>query len=403
MKKLSLVVLLVAALAGCPPPPPTKGEGPAPAADGGVAAATPKSQTRIGALPLSSPVLIVEGVTFTRADLERAIQQHAASMGMPPSDMVPEVRDTLEAPAYEKIVDRQLFSTEAKKRGLWPSDQKVAEEREKILRTLPPSLTIDGFFAKLGTDDVGFRKEIATDVALGALFEALQKEQKKPDPKIVRQFFDDNKDKFVKPEAASASHILVRLERGAPQEQVEKAQQRAAEIRKEVAGKDKATFARVALAKSEDPRVKDNKGDLGKFPRGVLVKELDQAVFALKDGELSEVIRTDFGLHIVRGQGISKAGLSTFDEVKAMIEEREGAKLFAASLDALVLGMRKSAKIDRLVEPAPSSVMPTGKAPPGAGALPVPLAPMAPQGSPPPAPTPPPAPPVVVPPGGATG
>lgn len=399
MKKLSLVVLLVGGLAGCPPPPPTKGEVPAPAADGGAPVTAPQSQTRIGKLPMSSPVLIVEGVTFTRADIERAIAQHAASMGMPPSDMVPDVRDTLESPAYEKLIDRQLFSAEAKKRGLWPTDEKVAEEREKILRTMPPALTVEGFLAKLGTDDDGFRKEIATDLALGSLFQALQKEQKAADPKVIRKFYDDNKDKFVKPEMASASHILVRLERTATPEQVTTAQARAAELRKEVAGKDKATFARVALAKSEDPRAKDNKGDLGKFPRGMLVKELDQLVFALKDGEVSDVVRTDFGLHIVRGQGISKPGLSTFDEVKPMIEEREGSKLFAASLDELVLTMRKNAKIDRLVEPAPSSVYSPTKPPPEGAAPPAPTPVVVPPaGSPPPAPTP-----VVVPPGGTTG
>lgn len=404
MKKLPVVVLVLFALAGCPPEQGKKAELVGPSSDGGSAAPVPTagSQTKIGALPMNAPVLTVEGVTFARMDIERAISQHAASMGMPPDDMVPDVRDTLELPAYEKLIDRTLFRAEATKRGLYPTDAEVVAERDRILKSLPPAMTVDGFLAKLGTDDAGFQKEIATDLALGKLFETLQKEQKPPDPAVVRKFYDDNKDKFIAPEMASASHILVRLDRGASPADAEAAQQHAAALRKEVAGKDKATFAKVALAKSEDPRVKDNKGDLGRFPRGMLVKELDEAAFTLKDGQVSEIVRSDFGLHIMRGQGITKAGQSTFEQVKPMIEEREGGKLFAASLDALVEGMRKNAKIDRLVEPAhlPSSA---GGRPP-----PAPLPGLAPPAMPPvpsvPAPPAAPAPPhPVVPPGGATG
>ncbi|OGQ25379.1 MAG: hypothetical protein A2138_26600 [Deltaproteobacteria bacterium RBG_16_71_12] len=401
MKKLSVVVLVLVALTGCPPDQGKKGELVAPSSDGGSVAPKPTagSQTKIGALPMNAPVLIVEGVTYSRADIERAISQHAASMGMPPDDMVADVRDTLELPAYEKLIDRHLFSAEAKKRALWPTDEQVVAERDRILQSLPPALTVEGFLQKLGTDDAGFRKEIATDLALGKLFEALQKEQKPPDPAVVRKFYDDNKDKFIAPEMASASHILVRLDRGASPADVEAAQQHAAGLRKEVAGKDKATFAKVALAKSEDPRVKDNKGDLGKFPRGVLVKELDEAAFKLKDGEVSEVVRSDFGLHILRGQGITKAGQSSFDQVKAMIEEREGGKAFATSLDALVEGMRKTAKIDRVVEPAHLPSLLGGKPPQSPAPLPVPL----PAAPPAPAPAPASPAPVAVPPGGSTG
>ncbi|MBI1949116.1 MAG: peptidylprolyl isomerase [Deltaproteobacteria bacterium] len=404
MKKLSVLVLVLLATTACPPDEGKKGELVTPAADGGSAATPPAgvSQTKIGALPMTAPVLIVEGATFSRADIERAISQHAASMGMPPDDLVPELRDTLELPAYEKLIDRSLFSAEAKKRGLWPTDQQVVAERDRILQSLPPAMTVEGFLQKLGTDDAGFQKEIAIDLALGKLFETLQKEQKPPDPALVKKFYDDNKDKFMAPEMASASHILVRLDRGASPADVEAAQKHAAAIRKEVAGKDKATFAKVALAKSEDPRVKDNKGDLGRFPRGVLVKELEEASFSLKDGQVSDIVRSDFGLHILRGQGISKAGLSTFEQVKAMIEQREGGKAFAASLDALAEGMRKTAKIQRVVEPAHLTPKGGGVAPPPPTAPPAPL----PMALPPPAPTPPAAPapaPVVVPPGGTTG
>ena len=364
MKKLSVVAFVLVAAIGCPPDKPVTGEvvtpGSADPASGkpgpsaATGAATPSalgagSTTAIGALPMGAPVLIVEGVTYQRGDLERAIAQHAASTGVPPEALEPKIRDALEAPAYEKLIDRHLFSGEAKKRGLWPKDEEVATEHDRILRSLPPAMTVEGFLQKLGTDDQQFRKEIATDLALSKLFEALQKEQKAPDPAAVRKVYQENKDKFVAPELASASHILVQVDRDAKPDVVEAAKKRAEGIRAEVAGKDKATFARVAVAKSQDPRAKENKGDLGKFPRGAMVKELDDAAFKLKDGEVSGIVRTDFGLHILRGQGITKPGTRPFEEVKPMIEQREAGMAFATRRDAIVLDLRKTGKIERVV------------------------------------------------------
>lgn len=410
MKKLSVVAFVLVAAAGCPPDKPVTGEVVTPgtvdpssgkaatATDAG--AATPSalgagSTTTIGALPMTAPVLVVDGVTYLRGDLERAIAQHAASTGIPPDALDVRMRDALESPAYEKLIDRQLFSGEAKKRGLWPKPEEIAAEHDRILKSLPPAMTLEGFLQKLGTDDQGFTREIATDLALSKLFEALQKEQKPPDAAAVRKVYDDNKDKFVAPELASASHILVQVDRGASPAAVEAAQKRAEEIRREVAGKDKATFARVALAKSQDPRVKENKGDLGKFPKGAMVPELDDAAFKLKDGEVSGIVRTDFGLHILRGQGITKAGPRSFDEVKQMIEQREGGMAFMASLDRLVEGLRKSSKIQRVVEPAkPPPPGALGGGPPALPGL---------EGAPPSPASPPPAPPVTIPPGGSAG
>lgn len=393
MKKLAVVVLALAAATGCPPDKAPQGvlvvdAGTAPvAATGDPAkpdAPAEVSKTAISALPMEAPVLIVEDAIYKRADIERAIAQHAASMGMPPDALTPRVRDALEQPAYDKLLDRHLMGAEARRRGLWPDDAAVRTEKEKILRSMPPAMTIETFFKKLGTDDAGLSKEIATDLALSKLFETLQKEQKKPDEAALRKIYDDNKAQFRAPELASASHILVRLEPGAAQEQVAEATRRAEDLRKEVLGKDKAVFAKVAQEKSDDPSAQRNQGNLGKFPRGSMVKAFEDAAFKLKDGEISEVVRSDFGLHIIRGQGTTPAGQIPFEEMKAAIADDEGGRVFMEALDRLIDGLRKKAKVQRIVEPTKSELgeFPGGP-PPG---LPV--------GAPPPPPAPaPPAPP----------
>lgn len=409
MKKLSVLALVLAASA-CPVDKPSTG---AAAADAGVAAPLPTAATpprpssepksAIAALPMGSPVLIVDGVIYTRADLERAISQHAASTGLPPESIDDGVRQALEEPAYEKLLDRHLMSAEAKRRGLWPSDETIAAEKTRIMQSIPSGMTSDTFLQKLNTDDAGFGKEIAIDLALGKLFEAMQKDQKIPDDAALRKIYEDNKAVFVSPETGSASHIFLQLPPGSAPDKTEAAKKRAEELRGMVVGKDKATFARVASEHSEDPNAKKNKGDLGTFPRGALVSQLDEVAFALKDGEISPVVRSDFGLHILRGQGINKAVQRNFDEVKSAIVERERGRLFMTGLETFIAGLRQKSQVQRVVEPMKSPLPPNMggmRPPPGAQGMPMP---MPPGGGAPPAPKKPAAPPATVPPGGAAG
>lgn len=312
------------------------------------------SRSQIAALPMTAPVVSVDDVTFTRADLERAIAQHAVVAGIPPSAVDAPTRDALESPAYEKLVERHLLGREAKKRGLWPTDAEVNAEADKLKQTIPPGKTFAEALASMGTDEKGFVADLASDVAIGKLFEALKKEMGPPDDAALKKVYEENKDKFKIPDTAEAAHILVRVEKGAKPDAERAALDKIKGIRKELVGKDEDTFKKVATEKSEDPSAKLNGGNLGKFARGDMVKEFEDAAFKLKKGELSEPIRSDFGWHLIRGGGSSKGEQKKFEEVKPMIAQREEMKAMMDKVDLLIADLRKAAKITRVQEPVPS-------------------------------------------------
>lgn len=316
------------------------------------------SRSPIAALPMTAPVLNVNEVTFTRADLERAIAQHAVVAGIPPNSLDAQTRDALEAPAYEKLIERHLLGSEARRRGLWPSDAEVKQERDKLTATLPPGKTLDEALKSMGSDEKTFIVDLASDVAIGRLFEKLKAEQPVPDAAHLKQIYEENKAKFAVPDTAQASHILIRVSKDAKPEEVTAALEKVKAIRAEVAGKDAAGFKAVASEKSEDPSARVNGGDLGMFAKGEMVPEFETAAFKLKEGELSEPIRSDFGFHIIRGGGVKKGGQKSFDEVKQIIADREGMRGFMQTVDGMIDGLRKSAKITRVQEPMPSPFAP---------------------------------------------
>jgi len=131
----------------------------------------------------------------------------------------------------------------------------------------------------------------------------------------VKAWYDSHKDKFQQPEERRASHILVASEKIGK----EKAKAKAEEILKDVR-KTPASFGELAKKNSDDPGSAAKGGDLGFFGRGMMVKSFDDAAFSLKEGEISDVVESDFGFHIIKVTGIHAGKDKPLVEVKGEIE-----------------------------------------------------------------------------------
>lgn len=135
--------------------------------------------------------------------------------------------------------------------------------------------------------------------------------------KAVEQEFKDKSFKFKQPRRVKAQHILVKVAEDADEATVEAAKNKLLEAKKEIeGGKD---FASVASQLSEDPGSKDKGGDLGFFGPGTMAKPFEEAAFALKAGEMSDVVRTRFGFHLIKVNEIQEASEKKLEEVQPQI------------------------------------------------------------------------------------
>jgi len=152
----------------------------------------------------------------------------------------------------------------------------------------------------------------------------------------VRTYYEQNKARFTTAEERRASHILIAVDAGAGADARKVAREKAEKLLKQV--RDGADFAALAKANSSDSGSAAQGGDLGYFARGAMVKSFADAAFALKDGEISDVVETEFGYHIIKLTGIKPGAVRSFDEVRKEIEsdlrqQQAGAK-FAETADA---------------------------------------------------------------------
>lgn len=141
----------------------------------------------------------------------------------------------------------------------------------------------------------------------------------KVDPEDVKKAFDDQAKRVQVQEQRQASHILIAVDAKASAEDKQKARAKAEDLLKQVKAKP-AAFADIAKANSQDPGSAVNGGDLGNFKRADMVKPFSDAAFGMKVGDISGVVESEFGLHIIKLTGISATKPPSFEVERARIE-----------------------------------------------------------------------------------
>ncbi|MEO8936363.1 MAG: SurA N-terminal domain-containing protein [Burkholderiaceae bacterium] len=141
-----------------------------------------------------------------------------------------------------------------------------------------------------------------------------------------RAFYDQNKARYTVPEQRRASHILVAAAKDASDADKAKAKAKAEDILKKVRASP-GDFAKLAKQFSDDPGSAANGGDLDYMGKGATVPPFEAAMFALKDKEISDLVQTDFGFHIIELTGIKPMQVKPYEAVKGEIDAEIGKEL----------------------------------------------------------------------------
>jgi len=152
----------------------------------------------------------------------------------------------------------------------------------------------------------------------------------------ARKQYEDHKERYGAPEERQARHILINAAKDVSADKRKAAKDRAEALLKEVRAKPER-FAEVAKANSQDSGSAPSGGDLGFFGRGAMVKPFEDAAFKLKPNEISDIVETEFGYHIIQLVAVKGGGTKPFEEVKPQIVQElklaEASKKFAEQAD----------------------------------------------------------------------
>ena len=139
------------------------------------------------------------------------------------------------------------------------------------------------------------------------------------EPSVLQAYYDEKKQTLAKQEQRRASHILIQLAADADEAAVEAAQKKAADLLQKIRAGE--SFEALARQHSDDPGSAEQGGDLGFFARGAMVPEFDDRVFSMQTGDVSDPVKTQFGLHIIKLVDIQASKIPSFEEAKAELEQ----------------------------------------------------------------------------------
>lgn len=152
----------------------------------------------------------------------------------------------------------------------------------------------------------------------------------------VAAHYEQNKRNYTTDEQRRASHILFNLNKDSSAQEKQTVRTKAEAVLAQVR-KDPAQFAALAKEHSQDPGSKDKGGDLDFFKRGMMTKAFDDSVFQLKKGEMSALVETEYGLHIIYLTDVKPSAVKALDEVKADltadIKKQKASKAYAEAAE----------------------------------------------------------------------
>ena len=178
----------------------------------------------------------------------------------------------------------------------------------------------------------------------------------------LERFYRRHLDLYETQEQVKAAHILLRVAEDATEETRNQRRALAADLLKQL--QEGADFAALAKANSDDKGTAQNGGDLGSFGRGIMVKSFEDAAFSLKPGQLSGIVETPFGYHIIKVEEATEAGVKplvdVIDDVKAgLLVEKARQYAYEKAMDAYNIN-RKSGDLDAAAKANDLGIKETG-------------------------------------------
>jgi peptidyl-prolyl cis-trans isomerase C len=288
----------------------------------------------------------VNGVSITKAEFDRNWAPFLQQKGIPvnhadKSGKVEEFRSEL----IELMVDQELLYQDADKQGFGAKKEQLDEALAKSTQGFPSPEEFEKVLAKNGLTLEGYRDFLQRRFAVDNMLRKQLADVTTVSDKEVDDFYSGNPQQFAVPEQVRARHILIKVEKGATEDQKAAARKKIEEVRTKAEGG--ADFAELAKESSEGPSAPKG-GDLGFFGRGRMVPAFEKAAFALKPGEISGVVETPFGYHIILVEEKKEGGTVPKEEVAEKVRDFLKQQKVAEAVQERIKTLRDKAKIEIL-------------------------------------------------------
>jgi len=264
----------------------------------------------------STTVALVNDQVITFTELDAASRQFIMQAGL--TNKVNPTDSLIRKQALDWLIANALLRAAAEKQLIEVKEEEIESAIAMVKRNFRSDEEFNQILFAENLSQKKFRENITTDIKVQKL---LDQEVIKQVAEITKEeankYYKENEAQFTEPSKVRARHILVKLKKDASEAEMEPVLKKVALIHERILKGD--DFALLAKTYSEDPAAVKG-GDLGFFARGEMVKSFEDAVFALKVGEISDPVRTDFGFHIIKLEEVKDPTVIPFEKIEEKIK-----------------------------------------------------------------------------------
>ncbi len=287
----------------------------------------------------------VNGEVVTLSDLQdRAGSEWDRVEGMSPGPGREDARRQVLRRAFDLVVAEKLLAKQAEALQLEVTDAQIDAAIQDIkTRNRFDDNQLDQALAAQGLDRAAFRQQVRRELETYQVLQHKVRGRVKLSDADVRNYYQTHPQEFGGEEEVKVRHIFLPLREDAPPAEEQKARAAAERVLQRLrTGED---FEKVAREVSKGPSAADG-GDIGWLRRGTIQKELEDAAFALKDGQISAPVRAGPGLHVLKVEGRRLGGARSFEEAQEEIRNRLYEEQVGTYRQQYIDELRKSALIE---------------------------------------------------------
>ncbi len=295
-------------------------------------------------------IAIVNGKKISKEKYEREFANLKRRIAASGRRLTPIQELELKKNLLESLINRELLYQQSQKVGITVGQEQIEKQLVAVKKHYPDDATFKKALEKAHYTESGIKDQLRRAIAIEKFIDQELKSKIQITDKDVRDYYDNHKDLFRRPAQIRASHILVKLGPNPTKEEKEKALKKIKKIQERLKKGD--NFAELAKKYSEGPSAKKG-GDLGYFSRGQMVKPFEDAAFALDKGQVSDVVQTVFGYHLIKVTDKRPETTLPFEKVKDRLKQYLVEQKLQKMVRNYAENLKKKAKVERFASDLP--------------------------------------------------
>jgi len=301
--------------------------------------------------PLSDGnVAVVNGIVIPRAEfdrgMERAYRQFASTGRSLSESQLPEVKKGV----IESLINQELLYQESQNKSIKVEDKEIDRQIDALKHRFPSEKEYNAALAKMKLSEAEIKSQITKGLSIQQLIDTKFVQKITVSDDETKAHYNNNLNLFKQPEQVRAMHILVMVDPQATEEQKATARKKLKEVQQKLGkGED---FEALAKEYSEGPSGAKG-GDLGYFRKGQMVPTFEEVAFALKSGEVSDIVETRFGYHLIKVVDKKPDSTMSYEEVKDKLKQYMKQQKIQEQVKSYLDKLQKKAEVERFIPENP--------------------------------------------------